>query len=99
MTKNPITQLSKLLLSLNPFEFATLAYILGIILSEGLDGNELNSLGNFYNLLGETMQVIGTQAQNLGSATQEKPNIDSTIDTLKNKISNIEEIIDKFKSI
>ncbi len=99
MTKNPITNLSKLLLTLNPFEFATLGYILGILISEGLNANELNSLGNFYNLLGETMQTIGTQAQNLNSQNFQQPNLTASIDSLRNKISNLEEIIDKFKSI
>lgn len=99
MTKNPITNLSKLLLTLNPFEFATLAYVLGILLSEGLDPNELNSLGNFYNLLGETMQTIGTQGQNIGANDQYQTNVAFSIDTLKNKIENLEEIINKFKNI
>lgn len=98
MSKNPITNLSKLLLTLNPFEFATLAYIIGVILSEGLDANEMNSLGNFYNLLGETMQTIGTQSQNINS-NSDSINVDQTIESLKGKIGNIEDIIQKFKDI
>lgn len=98
MPKNPIISLSQLLLSLNPFEFATLAYILGVLLSEGLNANEQSSLGNFYNLLGEVIQTIGAQAQNLNSTSQ---NIDmaDAIKSLKGKIGNIEEIIQKFKDI
>lgn len=99
MTKNPIMSLSKLLLTLNPFEFATLAFILGTIVSEGLNSKELNSLGNFYNLLGETMQTIGTQAQTIESRNQYQANVAFSIDTLKNKIENLEEIINKFKNI
>ncbi|MCM1197093.1 MAG: hypothetical protein NC310_08530, partial [Roseburia sp.] len=75
-------------------------YILGILLSEGLNYNEQASLGNFYNLLGEVIQTIGAQGQNLdSSSSQQAPNIDATIQTLKGKIGNIEEIINKFKSI
>lgn len=99
MSRNPITSLSQILLSLNPYEYATLAYILGILLSEGLNYNEQSSLGNFYNLLGEVIQTIGAQSQNLNSSTQQAPNVDDTIESLKGKIGNIEEIIQKFKSI
>ena len=99
MSRNPITSLSQILLSLNPYEYATLAYILGILLSEGLNYNEQSSLGNFYNLLGEVIQTIGAQSQNLDSSTSQAPNMDDTIESLKGKIGNIEEIIQKFKSI
>ncbi len=98
MSKNPITSLNQLLLTLNPLEFATLAYVLGLILSDGLNPNELSSLGNFYNLLGETIQTIGAQAQNLDS-TPNTSDVQNTVDSLKTKIGNIEEIIQKFKSI
>lgn len=99
MPKNPITSFSKLLLTLNPFEFATLGYILGILLSEGLDSNEQSALGNFYNLLGETIQTIGAQAQNLSSPPPDNPDLEDTIASLKNKIGNIEDLIAKFKNI
>ena len=99
MSRNPITSLSQLLLSLNPYEYATLAYIIGILLSEGLNYNEQASLGNFYNLLGEVIQTIGAQAQNLDSSTSSSPNVDDAIEALKGKIGNIEEIIKKFKEL
>ncbi|MDE7264434.1 MAG: hypothetical protein K2N64_07220 [Anaeroplasmataceae bacterium] len=100
MSRNPITNLSQLLLSLNPFEFATLAYIIGVLLSDGLNANEQASLGNFYNLLGEVIQTIGAQAQNLNSApSNQNTSMEDTIQSLKGKIGNIEEIINKFKSI
>ncbi|MDE6408353.1 MAG: hypothetical protein K2K48_00340 [Anaeroplasmataceae bacterium] len=99
MSRNPITSLSQLLLSLNPYEYATLAYIIGILLSEGLNYNEQASLGNFYNLLGEVIQTIGAQAQNLDSSPSQSSNVDDAIEALKGKIGNIEEIINKFKSL
>lgn len=99
MSRNPIVSLSQLLLSLNPFEFATLAYILGVLLSDGLNANEQSSLGNFYNLLGEVIQTIGAQAQNLNSSPQQTANVNDAIESLKGKIGNIEDIIQKFKSI
>lgn len=100
MSRNPITNLSQLLLALNPFEFATLAYVIGVLLCDGLNANEQSSLGNFYNLLGEVMQTVGAQGQNLNSsASTQNTRIEDTIQSLKGKIGNIEEIIKKFKSI
>lgn len=98
MSKNPVTSLSQLLLTLNPYEFTTLAFIIGLFLSEGLSADEMNSLGNFYNLLGETMQVIAAQMQNLNSSSA-NTDIESTVESLKGKIGNIEDIIQKFKDI
>ncbi|MDE6656730.1 MAG: hypothetical protein K2J85_07050 [Anaeroplasmataceae bacterium] len=99
MSRNPITSLSQILLSLNPFEFATLAYILAILISEGLNTNEQSAIGNFYNLIGQGIQTIGAQAQNLDSSTSQAPNVDDAIESLKGKIGNIEEIIQKLKTL
>lgn len=99
MSRNPITSLSQLLLTLNPFEFATLAYILAVIISEGLNTNEQSAIGNFYNLIGQGIQTIGAQAQNLDSTSNSSPNLDDSIEQLKSKIVNIEDIIQKFKKI
>ncbi|MDE6660536.1 MAG: hypothetical protein K2J93_01775 [Anaeroplasmataceae bacterium] len=99
MSRNPITSLSQLLLTLNPYEFATLAYILAVIISEGLNTNEQSAIGNFYNLIGQGIQTIGAQAQNLDSSPSQSSNVDDAIEALKGKIGNIEEIINKFKSL
>ncbi|MDE6584273.1 MAG: hypothetical protein K2K15_02615 [Anaeroplasmataceae bacterium] len=99
MSKNPLTRLSLLLLSLNPYEFATFAYVIGIIASEGLDSDAQGSLGNFYNLVGETIQTIGAQSQYLNSTNTQTPDVSDTIQMLKSKIGNIEDFIKKFKEL
>ncbi len=98
MKNNPLINLNKLLLTLNAYEFATLAYLIGIILSNGLNFNEQQSLGNFFNLLGEVMQTIGSQGQNLND-NNSSYNVDELRELLKNKINNIDELIDKFKKL
>ncbi|MDE5714973.1 MAG: hypothetical protein K2I42_02465 [Anaeroplasmataceae bacterium] len=98
MPKSPITKLSELLLSLNPYEFSTLAFLIGILLCEGLSADEQNSLGNFYELLGQTILTVGAQKQNLDDI-QTTPNMDNAINILKNKIGNLENIIQEFKKI
>ncbi len=98
MPRGPITKLSELLLSLNPYEFSTLAFLIGILLCEGLSADEQNSLGNFYELLGQTILTVGAQKQNLDDI-QTTPNVDNAIDILKNKIGNLENIIQDFKKI
>lgn len=98
MINNPLTNLSKLLLTLNSFEFASLAYLIGLILCDGLNYNEQQSLGNFYNLLGEVMQTIGSQGQNLNDNSSSF-NIDNIKNSLMNKIDGLDNIIESFKKI
>lgn len=96
MPKNPISKLSVLLLTLNPYELSTLAFILGILLCEGLTADEQNALGNFYELLGQTILTVGAQAQNLEDVSTTS-GVDSAVNMLKEKIGNIEAIIKDFK--
>ncbi len=53
--------------SLTPNELGVLASLLGLTLSQGLDYNEQNALGNFLEAIGQIIQCIGTQGQNLES--------------------------------
>ena len=52
---------------LSPNELGVLASLLGLTLSQGLDYNEQNALGNFLEAIGQIIQCIGTQGQNLES--------------------------------
>lgn len=98
MAKNPVTKLNELLMTLNPYEFSTLAFLLGIVLSEGLNYNQLNSLGNFYELIGQTILTIQGQVQ-LDNSTPSNPDMTGIIEMLKNKIGNLEQIIADFKKL
>jgi len=94
---NPIINLNKLLLTLNPFEFTALSTILGFIFSNGLNDLEVQSIGNFFESIGQTMITIGTQQQNL--ANYSTINQAEYISILKNKIPDIENIISNIKNL
>lgn len=100
MSKPPLVKLSELLLTLNPYEFSTFAFILGVVLSNGLNSNQLNSIGNFYELLGQTILTIQSQVQ-LHASTEpsQTPDITGAVELLKNKIGNIEQIIADFQNL
>ena len=53
--------------NLSPNELGILASLLGSTLTQGLDYNEQNALGNFLEAIGEIVQCIGAQGQNLES--------------------------------
>ncbi len=100
MSKNPLIKLNDIILSLNPFELTTLAFIIGIILADGLDYNKQQSLGNFYEQIGQTMLTIGAQGQNLDQSDEiNEANLNYAVNLLKNKIGNIESIIADLKNL
>lgn len=101
MSKPPLVKLSELLLTLNPYEISTFAFILGVVLSNGLNFNQLNSIGNFYELIGQTILTIQSQSQLQASnnSTTQTPDITGAVEMLKNKIGNIEQIIADFQKL
>lgn len=100
MSKPPLVKLSELLLTLNPYEISTFAFVLGVVLSNGLNFNQLNSIGNFYELIGQTILTIQSQTQlQASNSSFQTINITSAIEMLKNKIGNIEQIIADFQKL
>lgn len=53
--------------NLSPNELGILASLIGLTLSQSLDYNEQNALGNFLEAIGQIIQCIGAQGQNLES--------------------------------
>lgn len=98
MIKNPLAKLNDLLTSLNSYEFATLGFVIGVVLSDGLTSDQLNSLGNFYELIGQTILTIQAQIQ-IGNDSNYNIQLNDAINMLKNKIGNIEQIIADFKNL
>ena len=96
---NPLLKLNEILLLLNPYELTTLAFVIGVICSEGLDYNGQQALGNFVEMIGQTMLTIGAQGQNLDENNSTDYNLESSINLLKNKIGNIENIIAELKTL
>ena len=98
--ENPLNELEKLILKLNPAEFTLLSVLLGYILSEGLNSLQIQSIGNFMFSIGQTMSTIGTQRQYIDSKFEINSNdLKWMIDILKNKIGNIEKIITDLKNL
>ena len=98
MAKNPLSKFSELILTMNPYEMSVLAFILGALLCEGLDGQQQEAIGNFYELVGQTILTLGAQYENL-EQYQTPPNVEKVVDTLKNKIGNLESIIAEFRKL
>lgn len=95
---NPLLNLNKILLTLNPYEFNALAVILGYIFSEGLDYNELQSMGNFFESIGQTLLTIGQQCQTLNDKIDSYDYSD-LLNSIRKKVGNIDEILSDLKNL
>lgn len=62
--------MSDLLACTSPNELAILSSIFAVAISEGLNANETNSLGNFLVTVGSAMLTIAAQQQLLQSAQE-----------------------------
>ncbi len=74
--------------SLPPKQFALISAILGTILSDELDVNEKNAIGNFIVNIGQTILTEAAQQQAQESKISENKNTDmqKEIDELKRQI-------------
>lgn len=62
LKKDEIINFSKNLSNLSPLEFISLGCLLGIILSEVLNPNEQNTIGNFLEMVGQILLTSYAQA-------------------------------------
>ncbi|MCG8540789.1 MAG: hypothetical protein MJA82_12745 [Clostridia bacterium] len=46
-----------------PDDFALIAALLGVVISNKLDVNEQNAIGNFFELIGQTILTVSAQEQ------------------------------------
>ncbi len=83
--------LSNWINTLNPYEFASLATLIGLVISPVLSINQQNSLGNFFEQIGQTMLTISAQSQTVKHKKKQKSSVH------KNDISDMEEEINKIK--
>lgn len=65
MDKDKISTFTKWLAKLSPTEFATIGFISSIILSELLNPDEQNSVGNFFVLVGQVLITTSAQAHTI----------------------------------
>lgn len=61
--KEAIRNWADFLYKLNGNELTLLATAIGLVLSHGLDGSQINVIGNFFEGVGQTMLIIGAQEQ------------------------------------
>lgn len=74
--------LGQYLLTLSPFEVATLGCVLGLCLIPPLNANEQNSVGNFLELIGQVLLSSSSQDSVLEPSVTEK-----TFNSFKSKVS------------
>jgi hypothetical protein len=72
---------SEWLFSLNAYEFALIASIIGFIIAPTLTINQQNSLGNFFELLGQVLLTISSQNATLKQKSVQNSKIRSTMET------------------
>lgn len=51
------------LFKIPPDDFALIAALLGVVISNKLDVNEQNAIGNFFELIGQTILTVSAQEQ------------------------------------
>lgn len=61
--KEAIRNWANFLYKLNGNELTLLATAIGLILSQDLNGSQINVIGNFFEGVGQTMLIIGAQEQ------------------------------------
>lgn len=77
--------------SLPPAQFALLSALLGILLTESLDLDQQNSLGNFIVGVGQSLLVAAAQGQALQSDDQQDQQMVQQIALLKKQICLLED--------
>ncbi len=60
--ESPFKDFAKFITSLNPYEYAALSAIIGIIIAKGLTVPEQNSIGNWLESVGQIILTINAQA-------------------------------------
>ena len=76
--------------SLSPERFTLLATIIGILLTENLDLDQQNSLGNFITSIGQAMMTAAAQGQLLQSEKQQNEEVRQQLQLIKDQINLIE---------
>lgn len=77
-----------------PVQFTIIASLIGVLLSDDLDANEQNSLGNFLITIGQELVTISSQITNLQSRHQNEyfnqqiDQLNTQINLLKQQLKN-----------
>ena len=76
---------------MNPYEFATISTILGLLISTGLTVPEQNSIGNWFEAIGQIILTINAQANVIDKDFSSKTT--PSIQTLVKEIDEIKEFL------
>jgi len=79
--------------SLPPKQYALLSALFGLLLIDGLDAAEQNSLGNFIVNVGSTILTAAAQSQLIESNDKKNEHIRQQIEMLKKQIYELEKEI------
>ncbi len=85
--------LASILNNLSAFEISLIGSILGLIISEGLDMNEQNIIGNFLELVGQVILTYNAKVDSLYNINYN--NLKFQIDKLNLEINNLKNKIKK----
>lgn len=77
-----------------PKQFALLSTLIGLLIIDGLDADDQNSIGNFIVGIGQTILVSAAQQQLLESNKQKNNSIRNQINMLKKQINSLESQLD-----
>jgi hypothetical protein len=90
-TTNPFKNFAGWLTSMNPYEFATISTVLGLLISTGLTVPEQNSIGNWFEAIGQIILTINAQANVIDKDFSSKST--PSIQTLVKEIDEIKEFL------
>ncbi len=83
--------LSNWINTLNAYEFASIATLIGLAIAPTLSINQQNSLGNFFEQIGQTLLTIAAQNQTVKHKSKQQSPVQ------KGSIEDVEDEINKMK--
>lgn len=90
ISEENIRNLTSFILKLSPFEFVSIATIIGYLISFNLTISEQNSIGNWFELVGQIILTFNAQGS-INLPPSPKEYLD-----LKKQVENLEKIIKKY---
>ena len=86
-TNQDFAGLSNWLNSLNPYEFAIVGVIAGLLIAPALTANQQNSVGNFLEEIGQVLLVIAAQEITVQQANQNNNNTNQGTNNANNNLN------------
>lgn len=88
-----VKNLAKILYNLDPLELTAIGCILGLVMSEGLDFNEQNTIGNFLELVGQVILTYNAQQETVeANSNLSISELESQIEYLHNEVMRLKRL-------